>query len=367
MNATGARVLISIAYGYEFDRMLAESFEALGWQEDIALFYERGTRPGWRKYPNRVTARWRGPAATFQREKEICLAEILRKVEETRPSLVLVIRGEWVDRPAVEAIRRLSPGVRIVVWMYDPIEMFSSGLDAALLADRFYLYDTVDIETLHRVHGIAPQRLDLGYSERRFFEMPGSEPTIDVSMTGAFSPASYGKRIKVATALGRLSKKHGFSLKIAGPLWTKGDPAAWALRRRIGREHPGFLDVFHNVRLTYEAQNDIYNRSKINVNTHRNESAGSCNTRVFEILGAGGFQLCDGNPIVEEHFSTGEHLDIYRNVSELEEKILYYLRHENERRKVARQGSALTRAEHRFQDRVRAILSSLEIKPPKDV
>jgi spore maturation protein CgeB len=356
-------VLISIMSGYDFGEMLREAFASLGWTGELAFFHEQGSRRGWLNYVSRPYAIVTGEAATFAREKRRCLADIFRKVEATRPSVFFCVRADWLDPEAIERIRALSPGIKIAIWMYDPVEQFPQGLAAAALADRMYLYDTDDIETYRRLTGHEAQRLDLAYSPKRFTPLDGVAQNIDVSMTGSFGMGSYDQRIATAITLGKLARTHGFSLAVTGPMWTTWNPLAVATRRAVARRHPGFLEIFRNRMLPYRDQNELYNRSKINVNVHRIESAGSCNTRVFEILGAGGFQLCNDNPIVIEHFRPGEHLDMFRSEGDLEDKLLYYLNHAAERRAIARRGHETVAQSHRFSDRMQSVLDDLFARP----
>lgn len=350
------RAVVSVSVGHGFPAMFVEAFEDLGWRASCAIFHERGSRTGWRKYPSRLRSMATGADATFVRERAATQAEIFRLVAAEQPDLLLVVRGEWMDAAAVARVRALRPGIRIVIWMYDPVKQYATGLDAKAVADAFYLYDDDDVATYRRETGGQAQRLDLGYSRRRFSPSDTIERQVDISMTGSFALSSYDRRMAVASTLARIAETHGLSLELAGPMWTPWDPFAASVRRRVQREWPAFFARFRNGPLTYPAQNQLFARSRINVNVHRDESTRSANTRVFEILGAGGFELCDANEIVMEHFRPGAHLDVYRNDEELEAKILYYLAHADERESIAAAGHACAREHHQLTDRVRQIV-----------
>jgi len=337
--------------------MFVEAFEDLGWQASCAVFHERGSRAGWQKYPSRLRAMAAGADATFERERRLTQTEIFDRVRREQPEVLLVVRGEWLDRDAVARVRQLRPGIKVVIWMYDPVTQYDTGLDAKAAADAFYLYDDDDVLRYQREHGRPVARLDLGYSRRRFFPSPQRAHTVDVSMTGSFALSSYDRRLKVASTLARLADRHGFSLSLIGPMWTSWDPFATGMVRRVRREWPEFFRRFQNGPLTYPEQNTLFNQSRININVHRDESTGSSNTRVFEILGAGGFELCDANAVAAAHFSGGTHLDFYRDDADLEEKILYYLAHPQEREAIAHAGHVRARDAHQLTDRVRWILT----------
>jgi spore maturation protein CgeB len=61
------------------------------------------------------------------------------------------------------------------------------------------------------------------------------------------------------------------------------------------------------------------------------------NMRIFETLGVGSFMLSDEGHY-PEHLIPGEHFDTYKNLKELKDKIIYYLKHETEREEIALNG-----------------------------
>jgi spore maturation protein CgeB len=60
-------------------------------------------------------------------------------------------------------------------------------------------------------------------------------------------------------------------------------------------------------------------------------------------MGCGGFVLTNWNDGLEEVFTPGEHLDLYRSIDDCLEKIDYYLAHPEERERIAKQGCELVR------------------------
>jgi hypothetical protein len=350
---------VTIAIGHEFDRMFVEAFEALGWTAESVLFYDRGTQPGWWNYLSRSRALLAGAHATFEREKQRCVARLHRIVRERQPNVILCIRGEWIDKEVIESLRALRPGLRIATWMYDPVRMYAEGLDGTLAADRFYLYDQDDVDYYVSTTGAPATRLELGYSAARFHPLPRCEQTVDVSMIGSFGLNSYDRRLRVADRLVLLSRKHGFSLRLIGPMWKNWAPMAAATRRQAAQRWPNFLAKFENRPVSYPEQNRLYNASRININVHRDESDGSCNTRVFEICGAGGFQLCDYNPIVAQALEDGREIQLFADEKMMEEKLMYYLANPERRATIAVAGLNAVIARHQFVHRVARILDDV--------
>ncbi len=82
----------------------------------------------------------------------------------------------------------------------------------------------------------------------------------------------------------------------------------------------------------------IFNKSKINLNITSKTITSGIPQRVFDILSCGGFCLTNYQKEIDEYFVDGEELVMYRSMEDLENKIQYYLEHEEEREKIARRG-----------------------------
>jgi len=76
-------------------------------------------------------------------------------------------------------------------------------------------------------------------------------------------------------------------------------------------------------------------KSKINLNFCTDFGASD---RVYKIMAAGGFLLSDDWEGRVENFVDNEHLVIYRDIEELNEKISYFLNNSEERQEIARKG-----------------------------
>lgn len=84
---------------------------------------------------------------------------------------------------------------------------------------------------------------------------------------------------------------------------------------------------------------DLFFSCKVNLNFYPWVNwDGYLNKRTFLILASGGFQLTEAVKGIENVFEVGKHLDIYHSIKELNEKLSYWLVHEEERKKVAEQG-----------------------------
>ena len=66
---------------------------------------------------------------------------------------------------------------------------------------------------------------------------------------------------------------------------------------------------------------------------------GRClSNRSFAVMGCGGFYLCRRNPGVEFAYDVGKEIDVFDTDDEMVDKIHYYLKNEDERKRIALAG-----------------------------
>jgi hypothetical protein len=103
------------------------------------------------------------------------------------------------------------------------------------------------------------------------------------------------------------------------------------------------------------------NQSKININSLNYYR--SLNARFTETLACGTLLMTDKPDDLEKlGFVDGEHLVIYKNLKDLKEKILYYLKHEEERERIAQQGEDFVIKHHSCQVRVKEMMNFIKEK-----
>ena len=152
-------------------------------------------------------------------------------------------------------------------------------------------------------------------------EVDVQERTCDVAYVGSFSIEEDDRR---RVLLGRVAER--FPNSIVGRRWP----------REMAR---------------------IYAQSKIVVNACFNNDV---NMRVFEALASGSLLITDPAEGLEELFTDGEHLVIYRNDEELLDVIQYYLEHPEERERIAAAGRELVLAKHTYRHRLDAMMKLVE-------
>jgi len=82
----------------------------------------------------------------------------------------------------------------------------------------------------------------------------------------------------------------------------------------------------------------IFKFSKINLNITSKSIISGIPLRVFDIMGAGGFVLSNYQLELAEYFENGVEVVMYESMEDLQEKVAYYLEHNEERERIALAG-----------------------------
>lgn len=104
----------------------------------------------------------------------------------------------------------------------------------------------------------------------------------------------------------------------------------------------------------------IFNATKIALNFLPEHMPIGGNIRTFEIPGCGAFQLASRTD--PGWFVNGKEIVLFSSLKDLKEKIVYYLEHEKERRKIARAGYQRTLKEHTYERRFEKVLQLMKEK-----
>lgn len=114
---------------------------------------------------------------------------------------------------------------------------------------------------------------------------------------------------------------------------------------------------------TTDAYLNHFRESAINLNLVNGNAETGLNMRHFEITAAGGFMMCYDQAELAEHFEVGKECVVFRNETDLLEKIRYYLDHPDERLAIALAGQKRTLSSHLYRHRLQALLKSVELRP----
>lgn len=100
----------------------------------------------------------------------------------------------------------------------------------------------------------------------------------------------------------------------------------------------------------------VFRNSKINLNITLRSIKTGIPLRALDIMGSGGFLLSNYQQELFEYFEADKDFVYYSDYDELEEKVSYYLGHEEEREQIARNGCRKVLEEHSMRLRMQDIL-----------
>jgi spore maturation protein CgeB len=102
----------------------------------------------------------------------------------------------------------------------------------------------------------------------------------------------------------------------------------------------------------------VFHQSQINLNITVRSIHSGIPLRAFDIMGCGGFLLTNFQADFLEHFTPGADYVYYESVDDLLCKVDYYLEHEDERCRIARNGYEMVKENHSYRHRVREMLAA---------
>jgi len=193
--------------------------------------------------------------------------------------------------------------------------------------------------------GLVSTLLPFGYAEgyHKKFQGPESE-LADLRCDICFIGSYYPSRAKVYESLADQN------FRIYGPGW-ENLPNNSPLKKLAsgGQVKPDFWMR-------------AYAASKIVLCAHLRTPEFACHQaspRVYEALATESFLLCDDERDVKTLFSENAELAIYKDGADLRGKALYYLAHDEKRRKIAAAGLSAVREKHSYRHRIETLLAAV--------
>lgn len=141
----------------------------------------------------------------------------------------------------------------------------------------------------------------------------------------------------------------GYDVKI----W--GNPApAWM-------DTTGIKQMIQNHFVSNTEKSKAFACSKIVINTMHPTEIEAVNVRLFEIAATGSFQICNYRKSLEELYTIGEEIVVFKTVEELKELIAFYLERPDLRKQIAENAHQKTMQLHTYKNRLEKMLSQLEL------
>lgn len=272
---------------------------------------------------------------------------IWSQVQSFRPDFILALAQAPIGKRLLTKFR--SEGLPTAMWFVEDYKLFPYWKIVAPLYTVFAVIQKEPfLSELHKIgqnnvlylplaaHPQIHKKVELSPGEKEEY---GSE----ISFMGAGYP---NRRIAF-----RSFKEKDF--KIWGSDWDDEE----ILKNKIQR---------NGERISEEDSVKIYSASKINLNLHSSldshhlVSGGDfVNPRTFELASIGAFQLVDKRTLMDELF-TDDELATFHSLDELNEKIDYFLKNEEERNKYIINAQKRVLKEHTYIQRMKVLIDFIQ-------
>lgn len=296
--------------------------------------------------------------SNFKMEKFLLRREpihlLFSRISSFRPDFILSFRGSSLSSSTVYKLRSL--GVPIGVWVVDDPYRLKTHEQ---LVRPYHLVITQDSSSVSFYRNKLKKpafHLPLAVNSDKYkrIEVPNKYKS-DICFVGSAFPI----RLNYFDALTPLLLKR--KTFIIGQWWNRL------------KNYQQLKSCIQNKPIPPSEVVKYYNGAKIVLNIHRtnndrkdnpnNYPAYTPNNRTFEIAACGAFQLVTWRRDLHKLYDLNTEIASFRNLKEFREKIHYYLKHEEQREKMAENAYKRTLRDHTYFVRLRYLLHLLEKHP----
>jgi hypothetical protein len=245
--------------------------------------------------------------------------QLLKAMSHNQWDVLLSIQGT-VDQQTFQQCRQHSPGLRVFFWWGDILtdQARARISQAAEFSEQLLVSGKGTFDRLSPVYKDQLRYFPFGVAHR--FHAVNNISARDrqrFSAEVAFVGTCYPERCELIRYLNT-------QLDTPVKVWGRG----W--RHCKGVRSHGALSLADSLK--------VHACSSISLNPHHADTDNGCNMKFYEIPAAGGFQICNWQPLLEET-ALGRQTVACRTLAEFAEKTHYYLAHEQERRQMLKAAS----------------------------
>jgi len=240
--------------------------------------------------------------------------QLIAAMSHEQWDMLLSIQGT-LDLDTVQRCRQHAPGLQVYSWWGDILsEQAHARINvAAEFSNRIMVSGKGSYDTLSQLYPNQVQYFPFGVSSRFHTVSETSKHeqerfTAEVSFVGTYYP----ERCELIRYLNS-------QLDTPVKIWGRG----WRHCKGI-RSH-GALSLADSLK--------VHTCSKMSLNLHHANTNNGFNMKFYEIPAAGGLQICDWQPLMDET-ALGQQTIACRSLEEFAKKIKYYLAHEQERQQI---------------------------------
>jgi spore maturation protein CgeB len=263
----------------------------------------------------------------------------------TKPDLAIVTGGHRIQPESIKELN--NNGIKTILWTidapvnFDPIievvnyydYVFCGGTEAQEIFEKRGIHNTKWLPFACSPEFQSPRVLN--ENEKSAYEN-------DLVFVGSFYPNRWNI----------LKKLNGYNLGIWGPYWSKAHCESF-----------GTLSI-NNIQLKHTEWIKIFAAAKIVIVLHFQDAKIPCyqaSPKVYEALACKSFVLVDRQKDVFSLFEDGVHLVSFEGEMDLKNKINFYLKNSNNRKRIAAKGYKEVLKKHTYTHRIRKMLSQIEL------
>ena len=343
-------VIILAPQYYGLDESIKRAFERLGYESTLFGL----NMQIWERVLGKITRMY---GMTRSVLNPLLLAALrhenrryLRNAKQIKPALIFIVKGDSILPQTLQSLKKIE--IPCISYQWD--DPFYSG-DGVTAGDEFrtnnfergmkhysriFVFDKhyVDVVKRRGISNVAYLPLaadDEIYRNVQLTDEERGRYAFDVSFVGM----PFQNRINLFNELNNVR------IGVFGDYWD--------------RHKDKMKGDYYRGKASGETVKKIYCASKINLNINHPQSLYGVNTRTFEIPACKAFSMVDYKEGLEEMFNIGDEIVCYKNMDELKDKIMFYIKNDRERLKIAEQGYERVRKEHTWYHRMKIVLDSL--------
>lgn len=271
---------------------------------------------------------------------------LLEKVLNYAPELVIITYRHVIPE-FVKELKRIKPKVPVVHVNPDTVGTLGRQYTIASPYDAYFTKEPFWVDMMRNKLGLNAFYLPESFNPRIHAKPVGTkqecenESKVDIAVAATL----YLYRVRFLELLLGLIKR---PLSVA----VYGGTVPWV--------HTSLLQ-YHKGKVILGADKArLFRGAKIVVNNMYFLEYEGVNCRFFEVLGSGGFLLCDHKPTLEDLAIPDKEVVTFKTVHEAAEKVDFYLEHADQRIAIAEAGYQRAIRDHTYEKRIEFILSTIK-------
>jgi len=269
---------------------------------------------------------------------------LLKKVKEAKPDLIFIIKGWFYHPKTIEKLKKISPNSKLFCFNPDnPFNTWHHGVSNEWIRksipyyDVYFIWGKFLIEKLYKAGAKKVEYLPFAYDPEVHFP---------IEVKNLKEREYYGSDIAFIGTWDKerewwLNHLIDYNLKIWGNDWNRANKKL----KEKWMKKPAYGEEFAK----------ICNSSKIILNIIRKQNVPSHNMRTFEAPACKAFVLSTRTEEAKEFFEEDKECAYFSTPEELKEKIDFYLKNDELRKKIAEAGYQKVK-NHTYFERAKKIL-----------